>query len=85
MAIYDNGILLTYPEENEASYLRVPYNYSPHPNDKTHIVLEGERLDTIAYRYYKDSLKWYIIADTNDIINPFDLELGQNLIIPGNV
>lgn len=85
MSAYKNHLLLTYFEEKESDMVRLPYVYKPDTRDKTHIVLEGERLDMIAYKYYKDPLKWYIISDANDIINPFELILGQELIIPGNV
>lgn len=85
MSTYANSYILTHPEEQEAGLIRVPYKYRPHINDKFHIIKEGERLDTIAYLYYGDSKKWFIIADSNDIINPFLLEPGESLLIPGNV
>jgi nucleoid-associated protein YgaU len=44
---------------------------------------EGETLQNIAYRYYGDSGKWYIIAEYNNIINPFtELKGGMVLMIP---
>lgn len=48
----------------------------------THTVLEGETLQSIAFRYYGDSGKWGDIATFNGIINPFDLETYTVLQIP---
>lgn len=45
-----------------------------------HTVLEGETLQSIAFRYYGDSGLWYKIALMNDIMNPFE-ELVENNII----
>jgi len=36
----------------------------------------------IAYKFYKDTLKWFVIADVNEIENPFDLITGTDIIIP---
>lgn len=48
-----------------------------------HTVLEGETIQSIAYKYYGDSGKWYIIADVNSIYNPFtELEAGMEILIP---
>lgn len=48
-----------------------------------HTVLEGETIQSIAYKYYGDSGMWGIIADINTIFNPFtELEAGMELIIP---
>lgn len=48
-----------------------------------HTVLEGETIQNIAFRYYGDSGMWGIIADANDILNPFeDIKADMELIIP---
>ena len=45
--------------------------------------MDGETLQNIAYRYYGDSGKWYLIAEANNILNPFqELEPYQILRIP---
>ncbi len=69
----------------EFSLDRVPFIYIPSKNDRVHVVIEGDRLDTLAFKYYKNSTLWYIIADTNGIYNPFELEIGSELLIPGNI
>lgn len=71
---YDNG---------DTSLERLPYEYSEGKKDLIHTVINGETLHSIAFRYYKDSGLWYIIAETNDIYNPFtEVVEGMELVIP---
>lgn len=51
-----------------------------------HIVVEGERLDQIANRYYGEPKKYWLILDANpDILHPFEiLEVGRRIKIPKN-
>lgn len=54
-------------------------------NDKIHTIMDGETLQSIAYRYYGDSGFWYQIAEANSIINPMDsneVYIGRRLRIP---
>ena len=46
---------------------------------KQRIVVEGDRLESLAYEYYQDATQWWRLAD----INP-DLEDLINLV-PGSV
>ncbi len=50
-----------------------------------HALRLGERLDTIAHRYYGDSDYWWVIALANRIQDPFSLTVGQRLRIPTDV
>lgn len=82
----------TSPYDNNISYWGIngvleihshPFNYVPSDNDVLHTVLPGETLQHIAYKYYKDSGYWYIIADANEILNPFkEVVEGMILVIP---
>lgn len=58
--------------------------YQKSAEDKFHIVVDGETLDSIAFKYYKDSKLWWIIYDINLelIFEPFTLIKGITLIIP---
>ena len=48
-----------------------------------HTVMEGETLQSIAFKYYGDSGRWCDIADINSIYDAFeDLEEGMQLYIP---
>ena len=45
----------------------------------------GDRLDSLAYQYYKDASLWWIIASANNIHNaPLGLKDGTILRIPQN-
>ncbi len=45
-------------------------------------VIQGDRLDLIASRFYGDSRMWRAIARENDLADPFDLKPGQLLAMP---
>lgn len=79
---YNNAYALKYNDGDyslEAKPLIVPES----PNDIQHTVKDGETLQNIAFRYYGDSGKWYIIAEANKILNPFkELEMGTLIRIP---
>ena len=49
-----------------------------------HIVNNGERLDNIAHRYYRDSERFWRIADANTTLWPSDLtaQAGRVILIP---
>jgi nucleoid-associated protein YgaU len=49
---------------------------------KVHVVQLGETLSDIAGRLYKNALTWRPIAIVNDVENPRDLQVGQQLQIP---
>lgn len=57
--------------------------------DLYHTVTNYDRIDLIAYNYYKDKVpnaaKWYwVIVDANNIEHPLDLTewVGKEIIIP---
>lgn len=83
--LYTDGVIITY-EEGDRSIQRSKIRYSGSSADKTHITIDGERLDTISHRYYGTSKLWWLIADMNDIqddlINPFVIPEGYELFIP---
>jgi hypothetical protein len=49
-----------------------------------HLVAQGERPDLLAYRYYGDPLKFWHIADANDVMQAEELtaEPGRRVLIP---
>ena len=55
---------------------------TPRTDDRTHTVVEGDRLDLLAHRYLGDARLWWVIADYNDIFWPLGLETGAVLRIP---
>jgi nucleoid-associated protein YgaU len=51
-----------------------------------HVVMEGERLDHLAARFYGDAKKYWLILDANPgELNPFELlQPGRRIRIPQN-
>ena len=48
-----------------------------------HTVTGDERLDLIAYKFYRNPEKFWLIADANNAMDPEDLlEPGGQLLIP---
>jgi len=45
-------------------------------------VKEGDTLDNIAFKFYGKAEKWWAIADSNNIFDPFSLIPGSILDIP---
>jgi len=55
---------------------------TPIANGKTHRVLEGETMSSIAGDYYDDVNKYFLIAQENPSIDPASLQIGMVLVIP---
>ena len=55
----------------------------PTPAGFLHTVKSGERLDLLAYNFYRNAEKFWLIADANSAMDPDDLlEPGLQLRIP---
>lgn len=79
---YNNAYALKY-NDGDYSLEAKPPIVPESPNYIQHTVKDGETLQNIAFRYYGDSGKWYIIAEANKILNPFkELEMGTLIRIP---
>lgn len=79
---YSTGYLVKF-KNGDSALLRTPLPIVRSERDKIHIVVEGENLTQIAFKYYKDSKYWWVLADVNEIHNPFEpLETSRNIIIP---
>lgn len=79
---YNNAYALKY-NDGDYSLEAKPPIVPESPNDIQHTVKDGETLQNIAFRYYGDSGKWYIIAEANKILNPFkELEMRTLIRIP---
>ncbi len=79
--IYNKGFIINYPE-GDRSIQRDKLEYVEDIEDKLYTIKDGDRLSSIAFMFYKNPLLWYLIADVNDIDNPFVLTTGQEIIIP---
>jgi nucleoid-associated protein YgaU len=49
---------------------------------RTHTVVEGDTLQSIAYREYHDPTLWRALAEANHIDDPFRLRAGRTLRVP---
>ena len=82
---YDNN------ETKKTTDGRTVYKSKIYPNiplrdDDIYVATEtGDRLDTLAHQFYKDSSYWWIIASANNIHNAvFAFTEGTILRIPQN-
>jgi hypothetical protein len=58
----------------------------PQNSDIYIIGMVGDRLDTLAYKYYNKSSYWWIIARANNIGNgDFVVPIGKQLRIPQSI
>ncbi len=55
---------------------------TPRPDDVFHSVVEGDRVDLIAYRYWGRTDLWWVVCDYNDIACPVELGTGAVLRLP---
>ena len=62
--------------------LRSSIDASPRPDNRFHTVVQGDRVDTLAYRYLGDAELWWVICDYNDLFFPLELQNGMTLRIP---
>lgn len=79
--LYTGGKIINY-EEGDQSLQRDRIIHREDLEDELHTIKQGETLTSIAFRYYRKSKLWYLIADVNNIENPTCLKIGMNLIIP---
>ena len=65
------------------SYKKIRF-IPPAQAQMAHIVNQGERLDHIAHRYYRDPERFWRICDANLALWPDDLvaEAGRTILIP---
>ena len=62
--------------------LRIPESYFPQ-DAPLYTVRRGDMLDWVAYMFYGDESRWYLIADVNYIDDPLaPLTPGRPLVIP---
>ncbi len=61
---------------------RQPIDTLPRADDQFHLVVEGDRVDLLSYRYLGRAELWWVICDYNEIAFPLELEAGAILRIP---
>ena len=64
---------------------RPPFDYKPQTGDRIHTVTakDEQRLDLVAWQYYRNQRLWWIIAYVNKIMHPWnEVTAGTKLLIP---
>ena len=80
----------TTPIKTDKSGIRV-YSTTYYPDiplddsDEFISVIDGDRVDLVANRYYGDVSLWWVIAKANGIKGKVALTPGDVLRIPGNI
>ena len=78
---YAKGILYQDgPEEFLGT--RPAIDTTPRPDDRFHTVVEGDRVDVLAFRYLGQAQLWWILCDYNELAFPLEIEPGMVLRIP---
>lgn len=78
---YSIGNIFVFPE-GDFLLDRTPIDVDKSIYDKYHTVIDGDTLGKIAFNEYGNSKEWWVIADVNDLYWPFELTLGDLLLIP---
>lgn len=86
-SLYINGEIVSF-DDGEV-LVREPIKWESTNEDKAHTVVEGDRLDGLAWKYYSKQVEdaskyWWVIADANAIDDPTDLSvlIGEKITIP---
>mgnify|MGYP001125482661 CR=1 FL=1 len=73
-----------YSDGSRRFEIRDPIVFQETPSDNLYYVETGmaNDLTLIAWKFYKNTLLWWVIAEANDIRDPFDVPVGTILRIP---
>jgi hypothetical protein len=68
----------TFVDSHGASHAYALRRFIPDPSQfatiELHVVIQGERYDTLAAQYVGDPLQFWRLADANGVLDPCDLE-----------
>lgn len=62
--------------------LRTPITLAPADDDGWHVWREGDSLEAVAGARLGDPALWWILADVNDVTDPFTIAAGTRLRVP---
>jgi hypothetical protein len=70
--------------DGQAEFLgtRPRIDTTPRFDDVFHTVIDGDRVDLIAWRHFDRAELWWVVCDYNDLFFPLDLEPGTVLRLP---
>jgi len=76
---YYNATIETFVDAENESHAYVARRFVPQPDTYsqigTHVVVEGERYDTLAAEYLGDPTQFWQLCDANAVMDPADLEV----------
>jgi hypothetical protein len=82
---YENvpGADITAPDGRTFHYKKTRF-IGPATPRRAHPVSQGDRLDLIAFQYFRDSERFWRICDANFALWPADLvaQFGQSIAVP---
>ena len=82
MARYDETNIRKNQDTNKSYYNTTIYKEVPERNDDMYFIsTEGDRCDSLAYRFYNDSTLWWFIARVNNLTTN-NIPAGTSLRIP---
>ena len=74
---------LVFNQKDGKTYYSTPDRFVKNVERYVNYVIKStDTLDLIALKHYGNPLLWWIIADMNNIIDPFKLEIGATIKIP---
>ena len=84
---YDNATIETSLTGNQYFKQKFYPNIPLSPTDDYVITTIGDRLDTLAYSYYRDSTLWWVISMANNNVTKGSIfpQPGTQLRIPTNL
>lgn len=62
--------------------LRAPIALPPADDDAVHVWREGDTLEAVAGTHLGDPALWWIVADVNELADPFEIAVGTRLRVP---
>ena len=81
--IFDTGTILSYQDGDYSLEREIPVINESEQDTMYVVKSDDETLQSIAFSVYGDSSRWYVIAEANNIMNPFtELVPGLKLRIP---
>lgn len=78
--LYANGTIIEY-DDGTMVLERPITSYTPQIGDSYYEVQQGDEWDILAYLQYTNSKLWHLLANSNNVINPFD-PLPDTIVLP---
>ena len=81
---YENVGVMTVTDARGRATMALKIRFvPPTPAGFRHTVLASDRLDLMAYHYYRNPEKFWLLADANEAVDPEDLlEVGRSILVP---